>query len=179
MPVIWTAARRPLLTTLALATAVSIATSGAVTARIVGPAMIYWAIVPLIELAALGAVVGPRWRRLPAPAAIDAFFAGDLPWTLALIAVALAIPVLGPAELWSVLNVFAVLVVPAVIAWSAWIDVRFFRAVIGDGRGRAMADAALMRLITWPLVFGLFAVPGMDPVSIVREVADAITEILK
>jgi len=174
---VWTAARRPLFFTLALATTVSIAGTGAVTIRIVGPAMLYWMLVPLIELAALAAIVGRRWRRLPASAVVDAFFAGHVPWIIVLIVLALTIPVLRPDELWPVLNGFALVAVPVAIVWSARIDSRFFRDVIGDSRGRAIADAVLMRLVTWPLVFGLFAVPGMAP--IVREIADAVAEVLK
>jgi hypothetical protein len=108
---------------------------------------------------------------------VDAFFAGHVPWMIVLIVLALTIPVLRPDELWPVLNGFALVAVPVAIVWSAWIDIRFFRDVIGDTRGRAIADAVLMRLVTWPLVFGLFAVPGMAP--IVREIADAVAEVLK
>jgi hypothetical protein len=174
---LWTAARRPLFVAFALASTVSLATAGAVTLRIVGPAMGYWLLVPLVELAALTAAVGSRWRRLPAPAVIDRYFAGHGPWLLVLIGVGLTIPVLDPAQLWTVLTVLAIAAVPLVLAWSAWIDVCFFRDVIGAGRGRAIGDAILVRLITWPLVFGLFAVPGMMPSSIVHEVAAAVMEI--
>src|SRR5436190_9162402 len=176
---LWTAARRPLFVALALASTVSLATAGALTLRIVGPAMVYWLLVPLVELAALTAVVGSRWRRLAAPAVIDRYFAGHGAWLRVLIGLGLTSPVLDPAQLWTVLSVLAIAVVPLVLAWSAWIDVCFFRDVIGTGRGRAIGDAILVRLITWPLVFGLFAVPGMMPSSIVYEVAAAVMEILR
>jgi len=174
---LWTAARRPLFLTLLLATTVSIAGTGAATIRIVGPAMLYWVLVPLIELAALAAVVGRRWRRLPVSVVVDAFFAGHGPWAIVLIVLALMMPVLRPDELWPVLHGYALVAVPIAIVWSAWIDIRFFRDVIGDTRGRAITDTLLMRLVTWPLVFGLFAVPGMLP--IVHEITDAVAEIVK
>ena len=176
---LWTATRRPLFLTLVLATSVSILASGGVTARIVGPAAIYWILVPLIELTALAAIVGSRWRRLPVFAVVDAFFAGHGPWVILLIVLGLTIPALGPAEVFPALIRLAVIAVPLVLAWSAWIDVCFFRDTIGESRGRAVADALLTRLLTWPIVFGLFAVPGMTPVSITREIAEALAEILR
>ena len=177
----WTAVRRPLFVALVLATAVSIVTCGAVSLRVVGPAMIYWALVPAIELAALGMVVGSRWRGLPASVVIDAFFAGHGPWLLGMIALALTAPMLGPDDFWPALLGFAGIGVPVILVWSARIDVRFFREVVGATRGRAIRDAVVMRLIVWPLVLGLFAEPGMNPMSLVRDLTgpEVVTEILK
>jgi hypothetical protein len=176
---LWVAARRPLFLTAVLASVVSILTSSAVTLRIVGPAALYWTFVPLAELVGLFVVAGRRCSRVSASVAIDAFFAGHGPWTLNVIALAVTVSAVRPDEAWHLLTMVCLPITALVIAWSAYIDFRFFREFLSASRVRALVDVTLVRLVTWPLVFGIFAVPGMGASALARELMAIVQELLK
>ena len=47
----------------------------------------------------------------------------------------------------------------------AYIDFQFFRIVLGASRAAAVRDVIVNRVVTWTIVFGIFAVPGSMPWS--------------
>src|SRR5580765_6356876 len=78
----WLALKKPLLVAFFIGCTVSFLTSGTLTLRLVGPAMIYWGFVPFIEVAALSAACWKDRRGIPLPRLIDSFFTGYSPWLL-------------------------------------------------------------------------------------------------
>jgi hypothetical protein len=70
------------------------------------------------------------------------------------------------------------LVTALVIAWSACIDFYFFRWMCGASRAAAVRDVAVNRLLTWTAVFAIFT-GATTPVTIVREIEEALTEVFR
>src|SRR5262245_35637092 len=171
---VWTACRRPLVLTVVLACIVSLLASGTLTLRLVLSASTYWVTTPLAETLALAIVLGRRRDRVGLPRAIDLFFAGHAPWTLLLLAIAASLAFLRPDVGWRLLihvwPWFAILA----IAWSAYIDVCFFRAIVGANRATAVRDVVVLRLLTWTAVVAIFAWPSMTPDGL----ADMVSTIL-
>jgi hypothetical protein len=177
-PGVWTAVRRPLFVALALASLVSLIAEGGLTARIAVPAIVYWAYVPAAEMLALVLVAG-RSRRGPRLSnAIDIHFAGHGPWLLLLFGIAVSLSFLPPPIAWPLLVRVWLPAMFVVIAWSAYIDACYFRVVFGAGAGGAALRVAALRLITWSIVITIFAVPSMTPWGLMREMAEAVKEVL-
>jgi hypothetical protein len=174
----WVAMRRPLFLVFALTTITSFLTAHVTTARLVGPPALYWTFVPVSELIAFTLIVRRR-ACVPMANAIDAFFAGHGPWLLGLITLSLVIASAPMETAWPLLIRVAILALPTMLIWSALIDFWFFRTVLAAGTGRAILDVVLIRAVTWPLVFGIFAVPGMDGVAFMREIAEAVVELTR
>jgi hypothetical protein len=125
--------------------------SGRVSPRLAVPATVYWSFVPLVETAGLAAV----WRRqreaIRFARAIDLFFQGHAPWLLWLAAFA-AIWAFFPTVLvlgWTYAKWAWYGSALAVAAWSAVIDYRFFRGVLGRGAGSALGNLLLQRVVSW------------------------------
>src|SRR6266850_7556211 len=78
----WLGLKRPLFLAFFLGCTVSFLTSGTLTLRLIGPVMIYWSVVPLVEIAALAVVCGSNRQNIPFPRLIDSFFRGYSPWLL-------------------------------------------------------------------------------------------------
>ena len=178
-PGIATAFRRPLFVALVLGCGVSLLATGTATIRLAGPASIYWAFVPLVETLALLAIVWRPRRRAPLPVLIDTFFAGHGAWTLFVIAIAATMATVSPASWWFLLTRVWIAIAGLVIAWSAYIDYCFFRRILGASPIDACRDVAVDRLLTWTVVFWIFAVPAPDPWTFVREVVGAVEELLR
>jgi hypothetical protein len=175
---LWLAARRPLFLAGVLSCGVSLIASGMLTLRIVAPAAVYWAFVPLVELLALMAVIWSRRQRISLAAAIDTFFAGHGAWTLSLIGLSGMMAFLPPPLAYEVMTTLWLLVTALVIAWSACIDFYFFRWMCGASRAAAVRDVAVNRLLTWTAVFAIFT-GATTPVTIVREIEEALTEVFR
>jgi hypothetical protein len=143
------ALRRPFLFALIFGCAVSLFTSGRLTLRLAGPASVYWSFVPLIEIAALAVVCRGKLRTISMPQAIDLFFAGFAPWLLWLTGLAAIWSWLPDTQAFAWTQPFWLLIAaPAVLVWSCYIDLRFFRSVLEHRPGRALV---CHRLISWPV----------------------------
>ena len=175
----WMAARRPLFVALVLGCVVSILTAGSVTLRIVGPATIYWAFVPFVETLVLAAIVLGRPRRMSFSAVVDTFFTGHATWTLFLIAAATALLVTPARLIWSLLTTWALVAMVVVIVWSAYVDFCFFRHLLDRSRASSWRSVLLHRLLTWTVVFAIFAIPGMTPTRLARELVEALGEVFR
>ena len=171
------ALRRPLFVAVLLGCATSIVATGVLTLRIALPASMYWAIVPAIELGALMVALWPVRRRLNLPRAVDTFFAGHGAWTAYLLWLAALISFRPPELIWSLITGWALVVLAAVLAWSAYVDFCFFRHAIGRSRPAAARDVLVSRLITWTLVFGIFAVPNLSPQATMNEMSEVLREL--
>lgn len=169
---------RPLLFAFAIGCVVSLGATGTLTARIAGPATVYWMFVPLVEIAALAAVARRRPAHVPFAAAIDAYFTGHAAWTLLLIGLIAAIAVSPPSAWWMLLTRFGLAGMLIVMMWSGYTNYCFYRVVLGSTRAAALRALALSRLITWVVVFAVFALPLMTPWEFAREIAAAIREVL-
>ena len=174
----WIALRRPLFLALVLGCVVSLATSGVLTLRLVGPATLYWAFVPLVEVLALAAVTWRRRGGLFSPRLVDVFFVGHGPWTLYLLALAAMVVFLPPQRAWEMLTTWGVAGLALVVAWSVYIDFCFFRHLCRASRGAASRTLVLHRLLTWLVVIAIVAVPGMKPWGVVLEMTEAVKELL-
>jgi hypothetical protein len=160
----WFGLKKPLLLAFFLGCTVSFLTSGTLTLRLIGPAMIYWSFVPLIEIAALSAVCWRDRQDIPFPRLIDSFFRGYSPWLLSLA---------GMCAIWSLLSPSAKSLdgtvsivwldggVALAIAWSLYIDFRFFRSVLRRTPAGAVRQLALQRLISWSLIMAIIGAPAI------------------
>ena len=173
------ACRRPLFLTLVAASLVSLAATGTLTARIAGPSLFVWAYVPAVEALALYAVIRTRRNRIPFSRAVDIFFAGHAAWTLLLIVTVGLIALVPPAHWWMILTRVTMAGMAVVIVWSTFIDFCFFRYVCGASRARAIRDVTIQRVITWLVIFSIFAAPEVTPAGLARELSEAVAEVLR
>jgi hypothetical protein len=171
------ALRRPLFIALLLGCVTSIVATGVLTLRIALPASVYWGIVPAIELGALMLVLTPVRRRINVSRAVDTFFAGHGAWTIFLLWLAAAISFRPPELIWGLITGWALVAMVGVLAWSAYVDFCFFRHAIGRSRAESARDVVVTRLITWSLVFGIFAVPNLSPRAVINEVSEVVREL--
>jgi hypothetical protein len=178
-PGIWTALRRPLLLCIVLSYGISMLVAGTVTARLALTAVLTWSYVPLVEVLGLLLVTWRARDRPPSSVTIDAFFVGHAPFTLFMLLLTFTISSL-PVELrWSALIGPALWLAMFVLAWSAYVDVCFFRYVMHMPTGRAAGMAIGWRLITWTVVFGVFAMASSTPLNIPLELVDAFRELMR
>jgi hypothetical protein len=148
---VWLLVRRPLLFLLVIGCTVSFLASSQLTARLIIDGAVSFAFVPVIQVAALAAIL--RWTpsRLRLADAVDRFFAGSTAWLVTLIAIGAAAAVTQPV-FWS-LTMLELAAVPALAA-SLLIDYRFFRDDMAHARpARAVT---VQRLIAWPLTVAYF-----------------------
>jgi hypothetical protein len=176
-PGLWVMVRRPLFLALAFGCLASMVTSGGVTARLALSVPIYWSFLPVTEILALLAVTATRREAVSRSTAVDLYFTGHAAWMLYLLAVGLMLSSAPASMVWQLLTSVVLLGLGLVIAWSAYVDYWFFRTVFAASPRRAIRDTALVRLITWPIVCIVFAIPVSTPWGIVREIGDAIREI--
>jgi len=156
---IWLMLRRPLLLALASGCVVSLWASGRLSVRLVADGMVSFAFLPAFQLAALAAVYWRGPLRVSFAHAADVFFAANAPWLLWLIAFATRRCLLSATQsiappiplLWTV----ALSIVP-IVAWSAYIDLHFFRGVLPRPAGSAARDLILHRAIGWTCTLGYF-----------------------
>jgi len=104
-----------------------------VTMGLVAVAAVSWSFVVAIQIAvAVGVIMSARERRIDLVPALDLWFAGHLPyslWMLAVAALATSSGLVDPMFL------FATAVVPS--AWTAWIVAAFCRRVLGNSPSTA------------------------------------------
>jgi len=109
--------------------------------------MAYWSFVPVVEIAALALVCRGKLRSVSLAQAIDLFFAGFAPWLLWLTGLAAIWAWLPPMQAFQWTRPFWLLIAaPAVLVWSCYIDLRFFRSVL---QGRAVWALTGHRAISW------------------------------
>jgi hypothetical protein len=159
---VWLSLKRPLLFAFFLGCTVSFLTSGTLTLRLVGPAMIYWSFVPLIEIAALAAVCWSDRQNIPFPRLIDSFFKGYRPWLLWLVGMCAIWSLLSPPTKsfdWTVSIVWLDGGVALALAWSLYIDFSFFRSILRRSPAGAVRELALQRFISWSLIMAIIAAP--------------------
>jgi hypothetical protein len=147
---------RPLLVVLVLSCCVSLMTAGRITLRLALPAMVYGSVVPLLQVGSLAVVCR---GRLPFRRAVELFFVGHGPWSLALLAFAAAWG-FAPASAMYAHPALTRLPFGVALVWSLWIDYWFFREVAGGGGRRAIFDLALQRVLAWGPGLLLFVAPA-------------------
>src|SRR5215831_16960207 len=148
----WLALRKPLFLAFFLGCTVSFLTVRTLTVRLVIPGMISWRFVPLIEVAALVVVCWGDRRNLSFPQLINSFFSGYSPWLVWLAGMCAIWSLLSPAAKsldWAISIVWLFCGVAAVVAWSAYLDFRFFRSVLRRSPPSAARALVLHRLLSW------------------------------
>lgn len=175
----WTAARRPLFLTLVLACVVSLVGTSVASVRLIAPTAIYWSFVPVIEILALAVVVWRRSRSGSFASLVDTFFVGHGVWTLFILVAGAAFAVASPMHWWFLITGPAIAGLLFVSAWSAYVDVCFFKYVCDSRLAGAIGSAALHRVIAWMLIFWIFAVPEPTPLGVIQEIVEAVKELLQ
>jgi hypothetical protein len=158
----WRALKRPLFLAFFLGCTVSFLTAGTLTLRLIVPEMVAWAIVPLIEMAALAVVCRGDQRNIRFAELIDSFFRGYLPWLLWLIGICVIWSLLSPASNsldWTISIVWMLGGVGCAVVWSLFIDFRFFKSVLKRNPAVAMRDVAMHRFISWTLILAVIGGP--------------------
>jgi hypothetical protein len=173
----WIAARRPVFLTIVLAGVASLLATSVASIRPMAPTAIYWSFVAVCEILALTIVVWRRRRERGLPTLVDAFFAGHAAWTLFLLAIGGTLAFMPPGNLWFLITRPAPVGLVLVVAWSAYIDVCFFRYMCGARLSRAIRDVVFHRMIAWTLIFWIFAVPEPTPFGVVQEIVEALVEL--
>ena len=159
---LWVMLRRPLRLLFLVGCVVSLWASGRLSVRLIGDGVVSFAFVPVFELAALAAVYCRGSRRVSFAHAADLFFGANAPWLLWLTAFAMlrclqsSMQAIAPPMplAWAT----ELSLVP-VAAWSAYIDLHFFREVLprpGGTAGSARGDLILQRAIGWTCTIGYF-----------------------
>jgi hypothetical protein len=151
---------RPLILLLLLGSTVSLQASGRVSARLLLDGMIAFAFVPVFMIAAIAVVYRRRPRTVTFSRALDVFFAANAPWLVLLIAFDTWRTFLTPAQAGAMLEKPLYLVLfsfAAVVIWSTYIDLRFFREFLPRVDGRAGRDLLLARTISWIGIVAYFA----------------------
>ena len=150
----WIGLRRPLFVAFVLGCTISLIATGRLTLTLVAGSMLGWAFVPAFEV--LGFAVAARGdSRLSFGRRLDAFFIGHRPWTLFAIAFAALGSLLSPGQVnaWSVPIVTSFEIFGALVAIRSWfIDVEFYRNVLGRTKRDAVRAAAIQRAVSWPAI---------------------------
>jgi hypothetical protein len=155
----WVLVRRPLLLAFMFGCAVSLQASGRLTARLITDGAISFAFVPIFEGAALAAVYWRRPRRLPFAQTVDIFFAANAPWLVWLLAFGVLRCLQSPLQAAAPPPVIQWLVrssLVATAAWSAYVDLHFFREVLPRPAGGSSRDLILQRAIAWVCIVVYF-----------------------
>jgi hypothetical protein len=151
-------ARRPLTMLFVIGCAISLLASGRFTARLIVDAAVSFAFVPAAQMIALATVHRVRHSAMPPPRTIDEYFRTNLPWLwwiLAIAVFAMFVPAPKRGDLGPML-----LTVPVPIVLGVVTDWRFFRRALGETPGRAAANVAGIRAISWSLAMIYFFGPG-------------------
>jgi hypothetical protein len=147
---LWVAVRRPLTFLFVCGCVVSMWASGRLSVRLIADGMVSFAFLPLFQLLAFATVFRRAPRRLRFADAADRFFAGNTPWLWWLVAFAALRCLLTPLQAGAppqLLVDFVKATLVGVLAWSAYVDYRFFREVLlAPDSAR---DVILQRAIAW------------------------------
>jgi len=155
----WVMLRRPLLLALVAGCTVSLQASGRLSTRLVADGIVSFAFLPFFEIVALAVVYARGPRRVPFARAADAFFAANAPWLVWLLAFAVVrcaqTPLQATARPAALLWTLELTLIPTA-AWSAYIDLQFFREVLPRQKGGAARDLMVARVISWTCILGYF-----------------------
>ena len=148
----WTLVRRPLLMLFLFGCTLSFQVSGRLSVRLIVDGAVSFAFVPTFELLSLAIVYRRGPRPLPFARAADLFFAANAPWLLWLVAFSALRCLQTPRQatapaLWLLWTLELSLLM--VTAWSARIDVHFFRHVLPRRAASPVRDLILQRTIGW------------------------------
>src|SRR4051812_15681396 len=154
MSTAWTTVRRPLLFLFAMGLLLSLLSSPRISVRTVVDGMISFAFVPVSEAIALGLVYLSGERPLPFSRAFDGYLASHRPWLLWILACGVWQALLVPATMSQTMSttLLVSLLVPAV--WAAWLDLQYFRVVLG--RRHSERDLVIARFVGWTGALGYF-----------------------
>jgi hypothetical protein len=148
--------RRPALVAVIIGGVITLTTTGTLAPGLFLSSVLTWAVAPLVQAllaAALIALVRRR-RQLPLSSALDLFFAGHGPWSLWLLALALAVMLKLPLGLGALPGRFLVLTTAIVpIAWTAVLTFAFCRTALGLRARGALVWTAAYQLALWTLVY--------------------------
>ena len=165
---VWVVVRRPLSFLFVFGCVVSMWTSGRLSVRLIADGMASFAFLPAFQLLAFAIVYRCAPRRLPFAQAADRFFAGNAPWLWWLLAFAALRCLLTPLQAGAspqLLLDFVKATVVGVLAWSAYVDYRFFRDVLLAPRsardlilqrtiGLAGGTVYFFGIAVWPVIVG-------------------------
>jgi hypothetical protein len=141
--------KRSLLFMLLVGCAVSMATAGRVTLRLVLPVTLYTSLIPLLEIAMLRVLLGRGIGR-----AVDLFSMGHAAWSLWLLTLAGIFAFMDPITAYRVTGPpWGLLSMLVVIAWSAYTDWCFFQCF---SPGRAGRSLVLQRVVCWSVGLAIF-----------------------
>ena len=171
------ALRRPLTMLLAFACMAPILATGSVTLRLLPVTAIYWAYVPLTQLLAVSVVILGTRHQQRFSAALDIYFAGRMPMLLTILLIALTLASVSNKTAWSFLTTIGVGLMVAGLTWSARFDYCYFSDFLRQSSPAAVVRTILLRVIVWPIVFGVFSVPGMSYGAFVAEIVGAAREL--
>ena len=167
----WVLVRRPLLLAFVCGCTVSLLASGRLGARLIVDGAVSFAFVPLFEMAALAIVYRLGPRRIPFARAVDLFFVANAPWLLWMIAFGVLRCVQTPMQATSppaaLMWILEASLVP-IAAWSAYIDVQFFREVLPRPAGSPVRDVFLQRAVGWPSTIVYFLGYAIWPEVVAR-----------
>jgi hypothetical protein len=125
--------------------------SGRLSVRLIADGAVSFAFLPVFSLLALAVVYRRSPRTVSFAHAADLFFAANAPWLLWLVAFAalrcLETPMQAAAPPLA-LSVAIKLSLVLVAAWSAYVDLQFFREVL-PGPAGGVGDLLLQRAIGW------------------------------
>jgi len=145
---------RPLLLLLALGSLVSMLTAGRLALPLVAEACLAWSFVPVLHVLAAAAIARVPWGRRPGFArTVDLYFMGFGPWllwVLALTGAAFFWPSADPA--WSIGQAWLLGSAAVAFAWSAWINLGFFRGALAWSGPRAALGVVAVRVAVWGFV---------------------------
>ena len=165
------ALRRPLTMALGLGCMASLLAAGSVTFRLLAPTVLYLSYAPLTQLLAVSLVLLGTRHQQSFSAALDAYFAGRTPLLLMFLLVVLTLASVSNETAWRFLTTVGVGLMVVGLAWSVRIDYCYFRDFLRQSPAAAATRTILLRVIVWPVVFGVFAVPGMSYGAFVAEIA--------
>jgi hypothetical protein len=147
---LWVVVRRPLTFLFVCGCVVSMWASGRLSVRLIVDGMMSFAFLPAFQLLAFAVVYRRGPRQSPFAQAADRFFAGNAPWLWWLVAFAALRCLLTPFQAGAPPQLLLDLVratMVGVLAWSAYVDYRFFREVLLSPQ--SARDVILQRAVGW------------------------------
>jgi hypothetical protein len=129
-----------------------------VTASLAATAAVSWGFVLVIQIiVAVGVILSARARRVGLIHALDLWFAGHIPYSLWMVAMAV---LAANSHLVDPAFMFVTAVVPA--GWTAWIVAAFCRTVLNVDRTGARRRAAAHQVVVWgiALTYGALTTGG-------------------
>ena len=145
--------RRPLIVVLTIGTAVPIMAVQRITLGLLVSSAVSFSFVVAIQMAVGAAIITTAASpRVSLPRALDLWFAGHVPYSLWLLAVAAAFAAMPAA---SMDLLIALAIIPAI--WTAVIVAAFCRRVLGTSRRGARWRATIHFLAIWAVGFELVA----------------------